>query len=102
MYSLAAVDGAARDRHVEHGPLPHIGLTRKHNGEVCVDSFAVPKLRHGGRDSFSFRRLGEQRVTQSPSARERPLVRGIWHKKDRRGPHSPTTRKVWQGGRKKG
>ena len=47
LYSFSAVNGAARDRHVEHGSLPHISLTSKHNGEVCVDSFAVPEFRHG-------------------------------------------------------
>jgi len=53
LYSFSAVDGAARDRHVEHGSLPHIDLTSKHNGEVCVDSFAVPKSRHGSRPLLS-------------------------------------------------
>ena len=48
MYSFSAVDGAARDRHVEYGSLPHVGLTCKHNGKtrsVYVPKDLLPEVR---------------------------------------------------------
>ena len=82
LYSFSAVDGAARDRHVEHSSLPHIGLTSKHNGEVCVDAFAVPKFRHGGRLLLGQAMGSAKRTTVFLQHARGPLVRGIWHKRE--------------------
>jgi len=74
LYSFSAVDGAARDRDVEHGSLPHVGLTCKHNGEVCVDTFAVPKFRHDNRLLLGQTIERGKGYHSSPSARESPSL----------------------------